>query len=429
MNESRHYIEMNITLLESDDLMKELQSVEEIISEFNLNSEKDNLDAIVEELTQKRIARHPDKHGGEFESQEQEDQYIRLSEAIHFVRGFKGKALAVLPESQMTSIIEALAKKLAVTQQTAQQTEQQRKQATTNAKTVFVQEISLVLRIPRISAASIATASGAIFAFWGNIQSNAVFATVQDYSDARLLWAYVCIGSVALFVATYFYEQLSRSYLDLLLGESGTYLIMKHLIDMNSDQEYHEDGEGNIRFSKRELIQVIQTPRLFNERNSFLSFLGNLTENAATECAEVILTKLEKRGIKKIDQPNIDEYYMLPQSVVEPIIRAKINQQNIRVSPTLLLFTLFLLVVLLVSVFYMLSTITSVEKNRVISLTGTADSDYAQLMIYATYVKYDIATAIEDIQATWASVDATSTSIQGTTVYLMQINKTPTASP
>jgi hypothetical protein len=329
--------------------MSEWHSIDEIILEFELGAPAYDLDSLWLELSQKRNALHPDRFGGDFKSDDHKQQYTRICDALDFIRNAKEKGLAVIPVSQLPMIIESVTRALAI----RQQTDLQIAQAKSSLKASYNREISLALRLPRISSAIAGAIAAAAFAFWGNISANPVLSSLSSLSLTQILWSEAFLLSGAIFLATYWYEQYTQSYLDLLLSEDGLLFLVRKLISITTKDQSHVDAQGNLRFSKRELVQVIKSLTTIGESWWLHLFSHTLSENTAAECADVVLAKLEKRGMKRVDQGDIDEWSLLPQKVVEalkPTESAEKSDQPIRTSTSLSCFSAASMMLLLMIV-------------------------------------------------------------------------------
>lgn len=331
------------------------KNTDEIVAEFGLTASSSDLDALSRELADKRNALHPDTTGGNFQSDQQKDNYLRIQDALDYIQRAKDTAIAVLPVTQITQITEILAKTLI----DAKKSESTSAEAITHLKETYSRDVSLTLRIPRITSAGTAVVASAIFGFWGNITDNPVLSSLSSFTLVRIIWIYLALLSGAIFLATYLYEQYAQAYLDLLISEDGLFLISEMLVTSYAKDASHIDEEGNLRFSRRELVHLVKRPPRFARSGGFARIFSGLSDNIASQCVDLVLTKLEKRGIKRSDEIDIDEWYLLPPRVVAN--SGYRNIRTIRTSPLGNILTLFSVVILLLTVFILIGLFMNME--------------------------------------------------------------------
>ena len=323
--------------------MDDWSSIDDIITEFGLNGSKSDLTALRHELTLKRNELHPDKTNGSFPSEEQKAQYLKLNQAIEYVDKQSSKELALIPVSQVPAIVEAISKALSV-----QQPARQIAQTETAIRETHSRQVSISLKFPRLSALTLGAICGGIFTFWDMIKDNPVLGDLILSQTARSLWGTLFFVSAVFFVWTWIYEQMTQGRVEFLLSEDGLNYSMSKLIHRHS----RRITKNGLEFTKRELISVLEnkgisalyvqqnapsgrTPRsklirytyIWQSIASYLVYalLGQmLPVKMATECADVILTKLKERGvIQKLDRVDIEEWYQLSITVIRKI--AEVN--------------------------------------------------------------------------------------------------------
>lgn len=296
--------------------MEEWDTIEDLISEFKLRSYKYDLDSLEKELTEKRNELHPDRTGGDYKSEEQKTEYLRLCEAIDFLKEHRNKAL--IPISQVPAVFETFKNLFAKPFET--------RQAESTLRSSYNELLASHLRLPKVSSASIGVIFSVLFFFWDVLEHYQFIGSWYFGIQFRLASLSVSLLAILLFLMISLREMSDHSYMDFLLGEDGLHYLFDAIVRRVDRQIVRTGDSGErIQFSKRTVTRLLQhyLRRVYRNGRSYRRSLlklgpGELPPKIASDCADILLEKLGARGVvQKMNLVDIDEWYEIPSDIIE----------------------------------------------------------------------------------------------------------------
>lgn len=283
-------------------------STEQIVKDLGLVSQHDDFNELKRELRTKIAELHPDKNGGAFSSQEDEDGYNAVSSAYEFVNLANRQSTALIPVTQIPAIIKAVREaQTAPTQLQVNQLQSEcREESRLNTHNHYT--------FPRISSGVFGTICLALFTFSNSLADHPILGPLVMNSFFNITMLILACFSGAFFLRTWFRERQEATLTEYYMSEKARRGIFDEIL--NSMQGVPEDAAPR-QFSIRNVMDEIE--RYWGGRNyyspfrfSFRFFLGNrrpkpsLTE----KIAHIHLLELEKRGaIHRVETPSMDSLY------------------------------------------------------------------------------------------------------------------------
>lgn len=279
-------------------------SLDEIIEEYELSSNRDDLEGLRSELLSKLVELHPDKTGGSFPSKETEEKYHRISSAIDFVSGLSQESKALIPISELIAIIKGFNEAQIIPKQTQMNTF--RKEIRDENR----EALRTRYTISRISSGVFASICLALFTFSNALQQHPLMGPLLDNTISQITLLGLSVYAGMFFLLTWYIERKHEAALEFLLSEDGLRAIFYVLL---------EKGK---RFTLIDVLDRIRLTNIGNYRRSasdiFSAPIGKprMRSSVVEKIANMHLIELEnRRVVHRLDIPSISPVYQVDENL------------------------------------------------------------------------------------------------------------------
>ncbi|WP_157360231.1 hypothetical protein [Aliagarivorans marinus] len=253
-----------------------------------------SVDEVLAELKEERAALHPDKNGGKFRSNKEEERYHFISEAITHINE-KNSSNQMIPVSQLPVIIESISKSLAVQNNPPAIVEK-------NLKESFRSDLGRKYMAPKVGSGIFAAVTGFLFTQSSTLIEHPVLGTFFNSVFGFQLLGIGFLVSVGLFLVYWMQERREEAQSTYLLSEDALHDIY-HMMERES-----ENG----------LVELHRIRRFYtrSHRPGFgpmnILFSPRLSPQVVDQILEVQLNRLvERKAIEQLERPGIDKVYKL----------------------------------------------------------------------------------------------------------------------
>lgn len=257
---------------------KKFTTIEEIQKEFSILD--DNPEVIEKELQKLLAENHPDKTGGKFLDDNQEERYFLISKAIDSLKNLKNENTQVVPISVFNSLVDII--------------KENKNVVSKNDNNLLIQHSidNAIKRVPSqnlFPKISLSTITGIISFIWffpNTIKEHPILSDLIKTNNKyfTLIWAIILLFTIYFWLITLFSENKQKSFIESLNTELTQEDIFQRFI--HSDYLiYHDD----ITFYKADLVKFIENKTYHHSFNKFILFKRNIIP---TSLAESIADKI-----------------------------------------------------------------------------------------------------------------------------------------
>lgn len=277
----------------------EYYNTKQIRDEFGIDSESP--DEIRKELI-KRISKiHPDKNKGEFSSEKEKEDYLKIGSAIEFLDEQAKDQKALIPLKDVTDLIKTVTELVPTNNEN------------TSAEKLKIKIDDSIDKLkhrnqtPKIATSSITALLTILWVFPSTIQQHPILSMYIDPTGIifTVVWLYSLI-----FTATLWWILIRRENKDAALKkrlslESVQNSLFKKFID---NRRHSTPTSGQVRFLKAEFVIFLTRNATYERPSPNKEIDFELPE----ALAKVILNRAEVNGYIKRDKgKNIDEMYVV----------------------------------------------------------------------------------------------------------------------
>ncbi len=263
------------------------ESIEDVAAEFGMGDPAD----LEVKLRQRVRALHPDRTGGTFSTEEQEEHFQRALKALKYV-----ESRFPVPTEALTTI----SKRLQSLSEAIARIEQKRAFEAPNRQQLretMRREAAAPYRPARLSGAAFSAAAGAILSFSQILNGNAVFGWIADsaVAIAGLVTLFVVFG--ALWVVTWLKSNRVKDRTEWLLSEDGLCYLVRGALDEHS---------SNLVITRRALARRVPYCGCPWSQNKWIRWMkkkmfADVPLPVAEQIAGIHLDELTKRGVLRQD--------------------------------------------------------------------------------------------------------------------------------
>lgn len=301
--------------------MTEWRSLEHIVRTLDLSADPRQVSDVEKEIRRRLAEIHPDRNGGEFETDSSRYDYDELATALKFCRVSEsgGKAIS-LHKSDLPELLDALRE---ITRQNdAVDTTTLRD----SCKAQVVSE-SKARYAFRIKASGIfAAISGGLLAFSGSLKDNPIFGPLFQHSILSIALVVACTVSVALYLLTLLVEHREEQLTDYLLSRRGRKEILQITLpyptDDTPDPVYLDSDElvSSMEYIQEKRLLLLEGKHIFGRRKLPEIQLGKLGESSLERIAKTIIRELEgQRIMEKVSEKRVSPRYAVSCSVLDQV--------------------------------------------------------------------------------------------------------------
>jgi hypothetical protein len=285
-------------------VVDQFPNLDEVVKRLGLDADPTDRASVIRALKARLADLHPDRTGGEFESEESRRAFLEAQAAIASVEAAEPTAL--VPLREVTSLVESLAKSVAPLG--AVQEEILRTQRTREIRErVRAHHYSF-----KITSGTLLAISSGLFAFMGALKDNPVLGRLLGIPgvDLGLLVIWLCSG--LLFGMSWLRERRAESYAEFLTTDEG----LTHTFERLRQSGLESLPTGGRGFARQQLIEVILTrgrPDLLPLRSR-----RPLGRSAVEGIASVQLEKLLARGVvKRYPRKGLGEWFEVDPALLD----------------------------------------------------------------------------------------------------------------
>ena len=279
-------------------------------------------EGLKEEIKQKLAELHPDKSGGEFRSDDEKQQYLRLSMA-------KGELDEILySNSQLVpiSVVKDLITVIDDKKQLLNQEKLEEKLKTSIAR--YINKAKRKALLPKISSAAIAAIVSFIWFFPNSLKNHPILKNWVDFDNPafNMIWFFILSIAIAFWVVDYLRQNRQEELSSILQEEQFQNELFERFITVNKKR-------GKRRFTKSDFINFLASreleeserleidgseprkslfPHELINRGYFL--LRRIDRDMAGNVAEIVFLRAETNGvITKSTQKALSVVYELSE--------------------------------------------------------------------------------------------------------------------
>jgi hypothetical protein len=302
-------------------MLMQIDNTKQIIEIFNLQPGDNNDLKRQLRRIQKRV--HPDANGGDFSSEEEEQYFHRIEEAILALETSLESRQSTLVQSDSTQELVKLLRDI-VAPAVAQSTQQSIEQSAISCLDRSISQIKAPLGFPRIALSTLSVAITAIWAFPGTISSHPVLGRLINITSSRFL--YVWLGTLVItscvWLRSWYQESKHKRTLSALRTEQYQNALFLRFM------ETIRYGVGDPAFTKDLLIDYIRNPyehdsKYYQYMNPYryrirfaihnLFSIAPIDLEPAESAADLLLTRLLKRDVIQLQHSKgLSDRYMVP---------------------------------------------------------------------------------------------------------------------
>lgn len=296
-------------------------SLKEIIDYFELDVDQNNINEIRSALIHLLAESHPDKSGGEFESEKDKEKYNKIQTAINDLDTLNSHQTALVNINQVTEIIKA------VTDAIVPRKEEEKSDIEFRLKSELKREIKSSYNPIKISSGTIAGLSTGLITFSKTLGENPIFDPIFRIPNINLILFTILFSSIIWFLFTWFREKRDEQRKEWLFSEDGKLAILTEVL--RSSDENSARGKKTI-FSFRDFVEVIRGRRERRIRNIIQVYVFTIRRilygssrigiSIAEQIARHHLNDLENRNIiKKFEGKSLELLYEIERDLVRQI--------------------------------------------------------------------------------------------------------------
>lgn len=289
--------------------IKELYS----IKEDDIFEIRNILKSMIKEL-------HPDKTGGTFATQNQEDNYNKIHDAIEYIDKFKDNHSLVLMD-KMTDMMKVFVEGNAVKREEKLEVNLEHK--LTNASNAYKSEFY----IPKLSISAVTIILTFLFFLPNKIEEHSIFSKVINVESSEFiaLWLTMLITSLTLWLYSFKSEESTKKKISLLKVESVQNSIFNGFIQNQARQlvDMYENPNDftKFEFSKNDFVDYIyeKTNNLKSKKYKITSLKQIvITIDIAQNIAEIVIARGEKNKVlRKVEKPTMSDIYEISTTQVQ----------------------------------------------------------------------------------------------------------------
>lgn len=264
-------------------------TIEELQNYFKIDVTDQDL--LIKTLKEKRNELHPDKTGGQFNSESEKNEYLDIKEAIQFVKDEFNTTQQLVPISQISTLIKTISSELAMKGEPSIIESQK------SLKSEFQTELSQKYKGFKIGSSIFAGISAYLFTQAGTLSEHPILSELFS-TDAGLVGiSTIFLMSATMFLFTWTQEKNLKSKIEYLLTDNASRSIYKEL---------QETGK---LFSVREIENILSNNRGSTQIFNYINQIDSITLN---KIAKFQISKLlNKDLIIEIDKKGFDEVFTL----------------------------------------------------------------------------------------------------------------------
>ncbi|WBA13406.1 hypothetical protein [Salinivibrio kushneri] len=285
------------------------RSTQDIIDRFSLDAEPDDFESLDRELRHRVSQLHPDKNGGQFESNDDRLEFDEVKAARDFVNTLMNTSRDVVAIEQLPAILNAL--QLAQSNQPNGQDRHLR----TEVRNENRQDLHSRYTAPRVGSGVFAAITGALFTFSGSLADHPVLGALESSYEVQLGLLALSGYSAIFFGLTWYFEQRAEAKVDFLLSEQGMQIVFKELV-LNLRNE-----TDSLRFSRRRVARIVSGYCGGSKSVGRLSMLfgrQGVKPSTVDRIVELHVSEWEARGaIHKVETPSVERLYDVNRQAIE----------------------------------------------------------------------------------------------------------------
>lgn len=278
-------------------MKKEYLSIEEIKIDFNVDETEAG--SVRSKLRVMQASIHPDKNGGSFANDSDEELFHKLSSAIGFIdnKENNGALVSVSAVTDLTKAVTELVRLQTSTTNNALATQINNSIETYRSKH----------KVPKIALSSISIAVAAVWVFPNTIVDHPVLGKWFDFSDplTNIIWFQIFIATALYWIFTWRNEERQRRFQEGLKTEMVQNKIFKNFV--------HDLGKEY--FTLEEFVEYLidkHSPKYHSPLSLLTSNPWEIDMPSAHTIAEAVIDRaVKRRAILQNDEGKISTIYKL----------------------------------------------------------------------------------------------------------------------
>jgi hypothetical protein len=283
------------------------RSTREIVDHLGLESSPDDFESLSRELHERLAELHPDKTGGQFDSEECEREYQEVRAARDFVRAQDSTNRDVVPVDQLPALLNAL--KVAQNSQSNSEDREIRAEVRDENR----KDLHARYTAPRVGSGVFAGITGALFTFSESLADHPVLGELAGSYLMQLSLVVLSAYSAIFFGLTWYFEQRAEARVDFMLSEEGMQMVFDELV------RRPELEAGGRRFSRRTVARIVSSYCGSRSRSGALPIMigrQRVKPSTIDRIVQLHVSEWENRGvIREVEQPSVERLYELDQQV------------------------------------------------------------------------------------------------------------------
>lgn len=279
------------------------QSLDDLVAEFGLDADPQDVNAVRDELRRELARNHPDREGGAFSSSAAEARFRRLAAAVEFCD--RAQTTAVVRVAELPHIAKVL-------REIGELSPQQRR---TELRRSAREESRHRVLLPRLGSGAAAGICAALIAFSGQLKEDPVFGPLFESKSSRSILLFVFFVAALMFLRTWWVEQRLARRVEWLTTDDGRRYIFARVFEEKAEQ-----GEtASITFSLSDIKRAILRRHGSPEARVFSGFLGGDPAPAtAEEIARTHVQELEASGvISRSSHKSFEPMYEIDREIAQ----------------------------------------------------------------------------------------------------------------
>lgn len=290
-------------------------SAEDVARHFHTLAKGSDIEALGREIDRYIRESHPDKTGGDFESKEAKNRFHELQEASQFLENLTARSTALIPVSQVATLLQVLLQQQGRLSSPPANYEAQR------VESYLRRGLRRRILIPKFTSGVFLTVATALFAFMGTLTNHPMLGEFAANPLARLALISAWLVSGTLFVTYWWREHLVERRVEYLMSEE---CLIETFDSLCTSATWASDEDGGT-FTAHHFAEKLARDDTYAQSWLQRLFWGrrDLDIGPAIEVAKThVATLLERGAVKRLLEPDVS-----PQFEINPDILARYKKK------------------------------------------------------------------------------------------------------
>lgn len=269
-------------------------SLDHMVRDLRLNSDPRNINELKTEINEQIRKIHPNRSKGEFKSEEDQELYHRLSEALDYCENHDKM---LIPLEATTALVQKLAESMALANQ-----EPIEKRVTKASKELQI-KFNEKYKVPKISLGAISAALGYVLFFPQTILEHPYLSELVNNHNFILYWFLSVFFLTQIWIITFISEKSGKIQIKSLLSLDTNRLVLDILRKSNTPPLFSRTQ------LRDKLIFLTRKRKAFSPLNLFV-LNRRLDLEIYDEATDLAIERyLQRHWIRRIQQSDIDDWY------------------------------------------------------------------------------------------------------------------------